>query len=184
MQTSPAWIPSREPVARSMAVRWAVCCYSSTSSTFHYPTSPSNPAYSQATTEHRRGSRGRPAPHPTMCDFSTRELLLKDSPTARARLLRAALQPKPLPNSLLIACSFLKCLHHRLESLLTTCVFPLCSVQIFLKTKPNFPSVSVTPNSQTDAAVERSLVRRAVTEKGKASFRESHTSVPQGHKSS
>lgn len=43
MQTSPAWIPSREPVARSMAVRWAVCCYSSTSSTFHDPTSPSKP---------------------------------------------------------------------------------------------------------------------------------------------
>lgn len=84
----------------------------------HFTTQPLplNPAYSQATTEHRRGSRGRPAPHPTMCDFSTRELLLKDSPTGRARLLRAALQPKPLPNSLLIACSFLKCLHHRLES--------------------------------------------------------------------
>lgn len=54
----------------------------------HFTTQPLplNPAYSQATTEHRRGSRGRPAPHPIMCDFSNRELLLKDSPTACARL--------------------------------------------------------------------------------------------------
>lgn len=88
---------------------------------------PLNPAYFQATTEHKRGSRGRPVSHPKMCDCSNREPLLNASPTAWARLPKsytaAQVSSAQFSPHLLF---FLKCLCHQPEALAAhSCSSPL-----------------------------------------------------------